>query len=393
MTDLKSYYNRYAQDFHRREPLNPLRIVFASGKPLFPIGEGGGETVAYDLLSGLVRAGYQIEALGQADFDALSSLNKALCTLGRELSVTQERCRISTFQGNEIEYPVKSRFSYDLGFPTTLVSSCAFIDHVDRRLADRECDLLLFQAERSPELLSVAKSHGVYPLFYAHNGQELRSFPQLQELPLVLTSSAFSRDHIRAEYGVNAEVLYPAVNLERYRTDEKTNEYITMINPVVAKGIASFLKLAAALPSRKFLVVEGWGTPPAILELIRTRLPNITYLERQVDMREVYRQTHILVVPSHWESFGRVITEAQVNGIPVLASKVGGIPEALGNGGILVDTISDPDAWLTGLGEIEARYVELSGNAIRNAEKFSVAATVTRFEEILKIAPGFTGMK
>jgi glycosyltransferase involved in cell wall biosynthesis len=371
--------------------LNQLRIVFASGKPLFPIGEGGGETVAYDLLSGLAGSGCSVEALGQATFEELPRLNNALCTLGRNLSVEQEPGLITSFTGQAIEYPTKARFTYDLGFPTTLGTPNTFIADVDHRLAGGTCDLLLFQAERSPELLAVARSRGIYPLFYAHNGLELQGFQYPQELPMVITSSTFSRDRILAEYDLHTEVLYPAVDLERYRAREKTNEYITMVNPVAAKGIASFLKLAAALPDRKFLVVEGWGTPPAIIEFIRTRLPNVTYMGRQIDMRTVYGKTDILVVPSQWESFGRVITEAQINGIPVLASKVGGIPEALGDGGVLVEEIADPQAWLKGLSEVESRYEELSAKAILNAGKFSVTAAVARFREILKSAPGFTG--
>src|SRR3546814_9881685 len=43
------------------------------------------------------------------------------------------------------------------------------------------------------------------------------------------------------------------------------------------------------------------------------------------DMREVYRRTHTLLVPSQWEeAWGRVATEAQFSGIPVLASDRGG---------------------------------------------------------------------
>ncbi len=374
--------------------MTPLEIVFASGKPLFPIGEGGGETSAHDLLSGLVHSGHRIEALGQATYEELPRLNNALCALGHNLSVDLDLHRITSFNGQVIEYPGEIRFTYDPAYPTTLISPGAFIKHVDCRLSHGNCDLLFFQAERSRELLAIALSRGIYPLFYAHNGLELRGFERPQELPLILTSSAFFRDRLHAEYGVHAEVLHPAVDLERYLVRQKTDEYITMVNPVAVKGIAPFLKLAAALPSRKFLVVGCWETSPGFIEFIRTRLPNVTYLERQLDMRMVYSRTHILVVPSQWEeSFGRVITEAQVNGIPVLASKVGGIPEALGDGGLLVEEIADPQAWQKGLLEVEARYEELSGNAIRNAQRFSVTATAARFEEILKSAPGFTGSR
>ena len=41
-------------------------FYFATGKSLFPIGEGGGETIAHDLLTGLHLKGYGIKALGIA---------------------------------------------------------------------------------------------------------------------------------------------------------------------------------------------------------------------------------------------------------------------------------------------------------------------------------------
>ena len=55
-----------------------------------------------------------------------------------------------------------------------------------------------------------------------------------------------------------------------------------------------------------------------------------------MDMRSVYRDTKVLLVPSQWlETWGRVATEAQFSGIPVLASRSGALPEAVGPGGIL----------------------------------------------------------
>ena len=69
-----------------------------------------------------------------------------------------------------------------------------------------------------------------------------------------------------------------------------------------------------------------------------------------------YGAADLLVVPSRSESFGMVITEALARGIPVVATRVGGIPEALVSAaaGMLVDA-DRPQAlesalreWLTG---------------------------------------------
>ncbi|WP_033289655.1 glycosyltransferase family 4 protein [Amycolatopsis jejuensis] len=55
------------------------------------------------------------------------------------------------------------------------------------------------------------------------------------------------------------------------------------------------------------------------------------------DLDAAYHRADLLVLPSHAETYGMVITEALARGIPVVASAVGGVPDALGgNGGMLV---------------------------------------------------------
>ena len=57
------------------------------------------------------------------------------------------------------------------------------------------------------------------------------------------------------------------------------------------------------------------------------------------DMPAFYRSCDLVVVPSRSESFGRTVIEAMACSLPVVATRVGGIPEILDDGknGLLVD--------------------------------------------------------
>ena len=49
----------------------------------------------------------------------------------------------------------------------------------------------------------------------------------------------------------------------------------------------------------------------------------------------------IIVIPSIWEEpFGLVAAEAMSNGISIIASKVGGMPEIIGDNGVLIENIN-----------------------------------------------------
>jgi glycosyltransferase involved in cell wall biosynthesis len=50
------------------------------------------------------------------------------------------------------------------------------------------------------------------------------------------------------------------------------------------------------------------------------------------DLDRAYAGADLLVLASHSETYGMVVTEALARGLPVLASDVGGVTEALGHG-------------------------------------------------------------
>src|SRR5581483_7833703 len=92
--------------------------------------------------------------------------------------------------------------------------------------------------------------------------------------------------------------------------------------------ISVFLGLAKHFPHAEFAAVPTWGTTAEDIASLR-ELPNVTVLPPVDDIHELMSQTRVALVPSLWaEARSRIILEAMVRGIPVIASDVGGLKEA-----------------------------------------------------------------
>lgn len=145
-------------------------------------------------------------------------------------------------------------------------------------------------------------------------------------------------------------VIHNAVDLSRFEVaatlrDELKIEpgalvisFIGQIREI--KGIDSFLALTRRLSagSFRFLVAGACRDPQRIGDAytearLRAEMgddPRITYLGYRTDVEQVYLASDIVVVPSRWqEPFGLVVIEAGACGKPVVATRVGGIPEVI----------------------------------------------------------------
>jgi hypothetical protein len=117
---------------------------------------------------------------------------------------------------------------------------------------------------------------------------------------------------------VKTDIARPILHESKLRIeDEFEGEYITLVNANVNKGVHQFFDLAKKMPDRKFLaVIPYYGElqpPPAP--------PNVEWTPFHDDIRTILVRTRILVMPSYYESYGRIAVEAMYNGIPVLYSK------------------------------------------------------------------------
>jgi len=154
---------------------------------------------------------------------------------------------------------------------------------------------------------------------------------RLRQADAVIGVSQYVADYVRRHAAIGAvhvpislmEPSGPPPSLGRFE-----NEFITIVNPCAVKGISIFLALADTFPDLAFAAVPTWGTNPADREQLRAR-PNVTVLAPFDDINALFARTRVLLVPSLWaEARSRIVVEAMLRGVPVIAADTGGIREA-----------------------------------------------------------------
>ena len=106
--------------------------------------------------------------------------------------------------------------------------------------------------------------------------------------------------------------------------------------------------IAGGLFALGLAVIGGYG-PQDVREL-----PNVEVVPNVPGQRmrdEVYARTKILLMPSEYESWGRVGLEAMCSGIPVVAHPTLGLREALGGAGLFVHR-DDVAGWRAALNDL-----------------------------------------
>ncbi len=221
--------------------------------------------------------------------------------------------------------------------------------------ASRKADVLISHLENVPATAALARGFGRPFVSIVHNTHK----PSFRHMAVGGTALAvYNSTWMQAEaelyfaeypHSVRPDrsmIVRPPVVAEDYRT--KPGDCITLVNCNEDKGGDLLWRIAARMPEQQFLGVRGaYGVqvePPE-------PLPNLTYIDHVPgnEMAErVYSRTRVLLMPSVYESWGRVGVEAMASGIPVVAHPTPGLCESLGNAGIFADR-DDLDAWLVTL--------------------------------------------
>jgi glycosyltransferase involved in cell wall biosynthesis len=168
---------------------------------------------------------------------------------------------------------------------------------------------------------------------------------------------------------------------------------------IPVKGVDVLLR-AAALDPRFEVEIVGSGPESERLSALAADLglSERVVFTGHVDGDEtpaVYRRFDALAVPSVptpgvVEQFGRVVVEAQASGVPVVASRSGGLPEVVGDAGILVEP-GDPGDLARGLARLldePGRWVEVRQSGLGAATRCSWRRVASDQLELYRSAAG-----
>lgn len=363
------------------------------------MSEGGGEVIAFDLLSEVAQGGKGlIKGIGAFDYQQVILLNAHLKVANTNLTINQQAGEFTNLSGETIGIPSFAHMEYELpnSYKVTLARQDHYMLSFSEYVRQFQPDVCLLQAEGSLESWKILNSIPSCQTFlYVQSGLELNSFKATGlEPPRCLANSEFVQKMLKERFGVQSELLYPAIQLNRYTTDhlvKKENETLNVlfVNPNQLKGLQIFLHLVQAFKNVNFKMLEGWTPIPENLKQYVAQFGNVECLGRTWKMDEIYSSVDLLLVPSQWEeAFGRVVVEAHMAGVPTLASQVGGLPEASGEAGLLVEDFKNPQAWEQAFSKIvdDPNCLKGKGSLLReNAERFTPEKAALRFAEIAKL--------
>ncbi|MCR6720336.1 MAG: glycosyltransferase family 4 protein [Chitinophagaceae bacterium] len=157
------------------------------------------------------------------------------------------------------------------------------------------------------------------------------------------------------------------------------------------KGLENYMNLAAKMPGITFYIAGGSGELTEKVKEMEAKHSNLKYLGSlpRKDLFAKFQEVDYLMLPSIWyENNPMIIIEAMAFGLPVIGSRMGGIPELLEDGrGFLFDPYTEGDD-LRLLTELADLPIEEYRNVARKARAFAQQLSFDHYyEKLARVLP------
>jgi L-malate glycosyltransferase len=182
---------------------------------------------------------------------------------------------------------------------------------------------------------------------------------------------------------------YPCRKQALTESGEKMVMHISNFRPVkrVRDVVQIFHGINRSVPARLVFVGDGPDRTEAVEEAQRLGIRDrVIFLGKQDNVAELLACADLFLLPSQSESFGLAALEAMACGVPVVATRAGGIPEVVEHGvtGCLAEIGAVDEMAEAGVALLSdaARWGQFSAAARAVAtERFSAAGVVPQYEQ------------
>ncbi|MCK5843501.1 MAG: glycosyltransferase family 4 protein [Victivallales bacterium] len=215
-----------------------------------------------------------------------------------------------------------------VGVPSVSMGKWFFLNL--ERFAGKRSDFLTVLSERERKLCLSLGLESDSKIRVVPNGVDAARF----------AVAAAARAKARTEMGFDDQAVFLSVGR---LSSEKGHSVL----------LEAFARFAASNPSggNARLLIVGDGPEMVNLKQLAAKLADIEFDESAMefgkvrfagdcrDIRGFLAASDVFVLPSLYEGFGIVLLEAMAAGVPIIASRTGGVPEIVadGEGGLLVD--------------------------------------------------------
>ncbi|WP_404472056.1 glycosyltransferase [Vreelandella venusta] len=320
------------------------RLLWATPFCLLDTSSGASMTVR-QMLNQLVKAGYEVEILGATVFDHPQGAQLFQSMAPRLLA---DGHMVEVEDGPLTHQLIVSKSTYRANISATVE------DNWHRQyiylLDSFKPDVVWFYGGQPLELLIAdeARARDIPTAFYLANGN-YKSPRWCRDIDLILCDSQATASMYRETVGFVATPLGKFIDSQQFVTNHHEPKRLLFVNPSFEKGASIVIQLALQLekarPDIEIEVVEARADWQQVLRTVtrkvgkeRSSLPNVVVTPNTSDMRDPYSRARVLLAPSlWWESSGRVLAEAMLNGIPVIITNRGGMPEMIDDAGIKLD--------------------------------------------------------
>jgi len=313
----------------------PLRI----GIVCYPT-PGGSGVVATELGKSLAARGNEVHFI----------------TNGRPSRLTEFEEGIFLHQVETGTYPVFQNYSpYSLSLAVKIreVAECHKLDlvHVNYAIPHATAAFLAKEMSRPDVLKTLTTLHGtditlvgVMPSFH-----EVTRF-SIKKSDAITTVSEFLRDATVTEFRIDnpIDVIHNFVDTDEFVPDPNSpmrerlapdgqRVLMHVSNFRKVKNIPTIVEVFAEVRKRSSarLVLIGDGPERAAVERLATELgvnEDVVFLGDQEYVSRILPAADLFMLPSEHESFGLAALEAMSCGVPVLGSRIGGLPEVIEDG-------------------------------------------------------------